>query len=455
MGIDSYIQVPPDSTGKRLYTKQYTVGNAAVQGQVYHLADEDNPSYVQRVDKRGQASVRFADGSPSMSAFGELRVGLEHIVGGYEYTNGPMNDLFTDFTQNSGNIAYNATESTVTLSVTGTANSISTRTTNRYHYYQPGVGTLIIITLSMGDIGKAGNIREWGYGDDKNGLFWRLDGTEMQVVRRTNTSGTVEEFVVPQFQWNVDKLDGTGLSGMALDVTKANFYWVDFAWLGVGVVRFGVLAQDGSRWVCHEFENPNSNIGPYMATGSLPVRWHNHNTTATSGTSEMKTICSAVYAESEIDYTYWRFSLDSGAPRNIESTWTPLLTIRPKLSYNGKTNRVGIYPDSISYYIEGGAVQVAFIEDGILGNVAWTDGEETVEYDVSANTITGGVTIRSAYIQTGASILQINYFYETNDEGYHVLADGSDAYTLTVAARKMNPGNTVVASSILNYKELR
>ncbi len=141
------------------------------------------------------------------------------------------------------------------------------RTSNRYHYYQPGVGNLVIITLAHGDVGKTGNIREWGYADERNGLLFRLSGTTLQVVLRSDTTGDVVEEVVDRTNWNGDKLDGSGTSGMTIDITKANFFWIDFAWLGVGPARFGILSPDGARWACHTFKNPNTKIGAYMATG--------------------------------------------------------------------------------------------------------------------------------------------------------------------------------------------
>ncbi len=142
--------------------------------------------------------------------------------------------------------------------VTTTANGSSvSRTSNRYHFYQPGVGNLIINTLALDDNGKANNTRRWGYYDANNGIFWELAGTEFRVVLRSSTSGSVVDTVVAQADWNGDKLDGAGQSKMDIDLSKANFFFIDFAWLGVGAVRFGVLAQDGSRWIAHTFENPN------------------------------------------------------------------------------------------------------------------------------------------------------------------------------------------------------
>jgi hypothetical protein len=99
---NSFIQVPPDSTGKKLYAKSTTIDGQLVHAQVYHLGDGTNPNNTQSVDNRGQASVRFAEGSPTMDAFGNLRVSSATVLGAYEYTTSDMADLFTDVAEIGG-----------------------------------------------------------------------------------------------------------------------------------------------------------------------------------------------------------------------------------------------------------------------------------------------------------------------------------------------------------------
>lgn len=449
----SYIQVPPDSTGKKLHSQQHVIGANTVQTQVFHLADSNNAQNVQSVDERGQASVRFAEGSPSMDAFGNLRVSSSVVLGAYEYTNSDMADLFTDVVV-GGSITRNASARHLVFSVNSANGSSVARTSNRYHYYQPGVGNLVIITLAHGDVGKANNVREWGYADESDGLLFRLTGTTLQVVLRSSVTGSVVEEIINQANWNGDKLDGTGTSGMTIDVTKANFYWIDFAWLGVGPARFGVVAPDGSRWVCHTFENPNNRIGAYMASGSLPLHFHNYNTGATAGTSEFKLICSAIYAESPTDYTFWRSSIDAGNTRTV-TTGTPIVSLKPSLLYNGVPNRVGIYPECLSVYVTGGPVKVQIVDDAVLTGATWAIDKSTVVGDTTATSYTGGEVFHTYYLDAGSHHIEVDKLFETNDEGYHVLADGTDAYSMSLVFTKMNAGDTVTATATINYRELR
>ena len=427
----------------------------AYYNQAVVAVGANNPLYGQQIDARGQASVRFAEGSPSLDAFGNLRTSSANILGGYEYSAISQADLFTDNVATGGLVTYDPTGARTVLSSTGGTGSSATRTTNRYHFYQPGVGNLIITTLAHGDTGKANNVRRWGYFDARNGLFWQLTGTTLQVVVRSDTSGVVVDTVVSRTDWNGDHVDGTGTSGMTIDITKANFYWIDYAWLGVGTARFGILAPDGSRWACHTFENPNSNVGPYMATGTLPVRYENFNTGSTSGTSELNLICSAVYAESQTKYVFWRYAVAERLTPVTVTTNTPIFSIRPKLEVvPGKPNRTGLYPESLEVFVTGGTVKVQLSLNPVLTNDSWTlDGGGAAEADIGATVATGGSAFHTCYFGPGVSSYDLTPFYETNDEGLHVLADSSGAYTLTLLATKID-GTTVTMSATLNHREL-
>jgi len=449
MATNNFIQVPPDSTGKRLYTQQHTVDALPVQAQVVHIGCAVHPEHIQKVDGQGQAFTRFAEGSPSMDAFGNLRVGTAQILGGYEYTNTDMTDLFQDKVLSGGSFTWNQAAANTVMSVNSSIGSSTTRSTNRYHYYQPGVGNLVITTLSHGDLGKANNVRRWGYFDSDNGPYFELNGTTLNVVLRSSTSGAMVETRVPQSTWNGDKLDGTGISGMVIDITKANFYFLDFAWLGVGTVRCGVLAPDGQRWIAHTFQNPNNNIGAYMGSGSLPVRFENFNTDATASTSELKLVCSAVYAESRTDYTFWRFSdIERSVPVTV-TTDTPIFSMR-----SAPNSRIGIYPESLSVFVTGGAVKLTIVDDGVLTGSTWgIIGSGTAEGDIGATSITITERFKTFYVPGGVTNIDLTPFYELNDEGYHRFADNTGSNTFTLVGTKLD-GTTVNVVATLNYREL-
>jgi hypothetical protein len=174
----------------------------------------------------------------------------------------------------------------------------------------------------------------------------------------------------------------------------------------------------------------------------------------TAGTSEFKLICSAVYAESSVDYTFWRSSIDAGTTRAV-TTNTPIVSLKPTLTVNGAVNRVGIYPECISIFVAGGPVKVQIVDDATLTGATWAVDQGTVTGDTAATASTGGEVFHTYYFDVGSHHIDVNKLFETNDEGYHVLADGSDAYTMSLVFTKMNAGDTVSATATINYRELR
>jgi hypothetical protein len=78
---------------------------------------------------------------------------------------------------------------------------------------------------------------------------------------------------IPQSEFNLDKLDGTGPSGYTVDLTKMQMFYVDYSWYGAGFIRWGMRATDGNVIYCHKMMNNNVNNEAYMRSGNLPARY--------------------------------------------------------------------------------------------------------------------------------------------------------------------------------------
>jgi hypothetical protein len=82
-----------------------------------------------------------------------------------------------------------------------------------------------------------------------------------------------EQIKVPQSQWNIDKMDGTGPSGYVIDPGRMQMVYIDYTWYGAGFIRFGFRATDGNIFYCHKMPNNNANTEAYMRSGNLPARY--------------------------------------------------------------------------------------------------------------------------------------------------------------------------------------
>lgn len=287
--------------------------------------------------------VRFAD-TANFDAFSRLRV--SDPVGLFsaqcQYDAEPL--LFECGSTGSGATpTHSANDRMLTVSATNTGTSF----VQSYEYipYQAGKSQLIFITGVLG-AAVVNTVTEVGSFDSANGLFIRQasDGT-ISAVRRTSTSGGVVDNVIPQSTWNVDKLDGTGTSGITLDVTKAFILVIDAQFLAMGRVRFG-FDIGGQIIICHESLHANVLAVPYMQTLSLPVQMLLTSTGGSKNTARFK--CAAVSSEGgfaeDLGYT---FSTPEGTVTATSGARTHILSLRPLTTFNSITNRSRVKLNSI------------------------------------------------------------------------------------------------------------
>jgi len=108
-----------------------------------------------------------------------------------------------------------------------------------------------------------------GLGDADNGYGFLLDSAAFNIAYRTNG---VPQPNIPQTTWNVDKMDGTGPSGMTLDITKGNAYQISYG-DGFGCVNFSIeSASTGDYVLVHILLIANLNITPSAYNPTLPLR---------------------------------------------------------------------------------------------------------------------------------------------------------------------------------------
>jgi len=82
---------------------------------------------------------------------------------------------------------------------------------------------------------------------------------------------------IPQSQFNIDKLDGTGVSGYKINLNKMQMMGISFSWYGAGFVDFMCRGPDGNMIVAHRMKQNNINDEAYMRTGNTTVRYQTIN----------------------------------------------------------------------------------------------------------------------------------------------------------------------------------
>ena len=341
-------------------------------------------------------------GNTSGDAFGRMRISqpLTLFDSSHRYRD---NNLWESLIVGTGStVGFVTTQGLVNIGIGTTAGCSVIRETTKTFSYQPGKSLLTLNTFIPNSPKE--NLRQRiGYFGADNGLYYEIDGTTAYFVERSLSTGTSTR--VAQSDWNVDKLDGTGPSGITLDITKAQILWMDIEWLGLGTVRIGFVIN-GKMIHCHSFHHANLIQSTYITTASLPLRYEIANTGVTTSSSTLKQVCSTVISEG--GYELRGLQQAVGTPITAPYTMSVAGTFYPIISIRLKTS-----PDRLDAIIILTALSIMGAGNGINYNWqvrasgtttggTWTSAgvDSAVEYKLNGTGITGGRILASGFFNS-------------------------------------------------------
>lgn len=97
-------------------------------------------------------------------------------------------------------------------------------------------------------------------------------GVAVEQFQQLDAGGDMTNDWVPQADWNVDRLNGDGPSGMVLDPTKANVYDIEYGWPHASVNFYVFNPEIGSMVLVHRLRWTNSNAGALMPQASSYIQ---------------------------------------------------------------------------------------------------------------------------------------------------------------------------------------
>ena len=349
-------------------------------------------------------AVPVSIGGTNVDAFGRLRVSnpLTLFDSSHRYAD---NGLWANSTTGTAAATFNADEGLVNLTVGSASGDQIIRETIKVFAYQPGKSLLVMSTFVLGTA-KANLRQRVGYFGAANGIYFERDGTGLYMVERSSVTGATTNTRVAQADWNQDKLDGTGVSGLTLDASKAQILYMDVEWLGLGTVRTGFIIN-GVFVPAHNFDHANLITTTYITTASLPLRYEMTNT-ATASASTLKQVCSTVISEG--GYELRGAQLSAGTTITAPKTLTTAGTFYPVVSIRLKSTR-----------LDGIVIMTAVSILGITNNANY-------KWEVVASgTTTGGTWVSAgtnsaveynitgtAFSSTGGRILATGFFQGSN-----------------------------------------
>jgi hypothetical protein len=385
--------------------------------------------------------VYVAINGTNTDAFGRLRVSEPYSL--FDSQNRyAIDNQFDTSTTTGATTSFLVNEASVAMITDTTSGAEAVRQSHRVMLYQPGKGLLVLATFKAAT--PIANLRQRiGYFSTQNGVYFETSGAGTGTsalkafVLRTYISGSVDNTTrrVEQSAWNGDKLDGTGPSGLTLDLSYPQILWMDFEWLGVGNVRCGFIIN-GQYIVCHTYQNANFyGNSVYMTTASLPVRYEITNTGATSGTSTLKQICSSVVSEGGLQPA----SIDHCAIRSTSLVGVAT-TLLPLVSITLSTSALGaiVIPSSVKILpTSADSFEIQLVKNATLTGASYSTvaSDANVMFDVNATAMTGGTIVQVDYVSgdnQGQTVLNpvsaFNWDYQLGVS----LAGVSDVYTIGV-----------------------
>lgn len=328
-----------------------------------------------------------------------------------------------------------------------------------YCTYQPGK-SLLVMASGILYPGNDEYTTRIGYFDNiypvisndlsvRNGLYFQHSQGIYSVNITNYTTGTPTTTSIIQSDWNIDKMDGTGISGLNLNFSNAQLFVIDMEWLGVGKIRFGFYVY-GKIQYCHQISNINFLTAPYTASINLPICYSIHNTNSTiSSANNFTQICSTVISEGGYTPLGRPFTISNNTSAiNVNDSETPLLFLRGGGSNYYHQNIIPTSLTAISsssndfilyrlrLYLAGNSP----INSG--GTITWTNVNTDYSVCQYATSYSGN------FQTTNSIILDQNYFYGRGTNSFNPLGDIFSNQVLQLTSNIQNESDILVLTCV-------
>jgi len=317
------------------------------------------------------------------------------------------------------------------------------RQTRRVQRYIPGKSAEVAMSVNFG-APTTGIRKRIGLFDNTDGAYFEDggDGTYYVATRRKDGVSFIDTRVARE-DWNMDKLDGTGPSGIVADTTAIQHIVIEYEWYGAGQVEFKFII-DNNSFPVHRFDHANRQSYPWASTASLPVRCELTNVAGTPGTHIFYQGSHSFATEGETELLGRQQSISTaitGKTLTTANTFYPMVAIRLKST---ALNSV-VLPDSFSgATLDNTSVFVRVLDGAVVTGGTWVSysTDSPVEYNITATGYTGGTPTETIYVSaTGqGNVFRFNEraITQIDRTTTTTLGDTSDTFVIAMAATNAN-----------------
>ena len=392
------------------------------------------------------------DWRPQFSNNNRLKTAPFQTVFFNTFQYGKETDVWDERIVGVGTATWNQYSSNVIMQVGVTTGSKVIRQTKNVMRYIPGRPATLAFAIRL-EQPQVGIRRRFGLFDDNNGAYFEDDGGTYSYVIRTSTSGITTEIRVGRDEWNGEKFDGNGWTGVTADPTKQQMISINYEWYGAGTVDFSWLMK-GETIKSHTFDNSNNLDKVWCSSPFLPIRCEIENITGVAGTHYLYQGSNSLIQEGEPEKLGTLLSQSNsitGTTMALSDTFYPIVSLRLKST---ALQAVMLLRSLQAVTNDNTNVYWKLLENATLTNPVWTNHtnpDSFVQYDISATALSGGKDILSGFtMEGGAALTEIDRFADLQ-LGRSGIGTISDTYTLACASPNVNKK----ALAVLNWIEQR
>jgi hypothetical protein len=218
-----------------------------------------------------------------------------------------------------------------------------------------------------------------------SGTYSLAGTTVVGTFAQTKAGATETQQFIAQADWNGDKMDGTGLSGVTIDPTKGNVYQIGIQYLGFGAITFAIeTAPEGNNAdfvTAHSLRLPNTLTDTSFGNPSFPFTMAVYSAGSTTNLT-IKTGSFAGFIEGSKVLQGNRFSYFNAVTSVGAVNLLPLMTVQNNLYFGGKANQAVVNIISVT----GAIKHINPVIYYLIRNGALTGNPNFVAYDTTSCT---------------------------------------------------------------------
>lgn len=379
----------------------------------------------------------------NFNQFGELMTSERTPIIELNSTYGPSAIRDVQTVTGSGAIALDGGE--IKLSSGATATSTAQLASGTKIRYMPGYATEVGIGIRI-PVLPTGNQRvRWGILENSGneGLLWNVDATGIYTSRINNGVETKRY----QGGWFVDQLNGSGDSGITINLSDAVIFRILFSWYGYGPLVWGIEGQVKNTYVQDftpaDFVRVKGGLSIRQPSLPIVVEVDNGGDASNIEAFVAGRQCSVL---GQYVPNYRVTAQASGAVSTGTST-TPIVSMRPKSAFDDRA----VLLDSLEALVSSADHIIEAYLNPTLTGASWatptnyTAAETALEADTSATALSGGTLIYSTLAEggTGSNRVPLDQVLQY---------DIPESQILTIAARTLSGTGSVTAN--LRMREL-